>query len=201
MKEEVVMSMKVLAVAGLVIALLAFAAVPATHAQDTRNIQRTQKLMDEVRHELVMLPYYSVFDWLEAEVRPDGQVVLKGMVTEPTLKSAAEANVKKLEAAVGVTNNIEVLPLSPADDQIRSAVYRNIFKYNSSLFKYAIQSVPPIHILVKNGHVQLKGMVLSQMDSQLAFMAAREVPGVFDVQNNLTVERDRHEDIGITRSR
>jgi hyperosmotically inducible periplasmic protein len=192
------MRTKVAAIAGLMICLLVLTAVLPINAQDTRNAERTRRLMEEVRHQLVMLPYYSVYDWLEAEVRPDGQVVLKGMVTEPTLKSSAEANVKKLEGAVGVTNNIETLPLSPADDQIRAAVYRSIFKFDSPLFKYSVQSVPPIHILVKNGNVELKGTVLNKMDSQLAFMAARGVSGVFDVKNSLTVERDEKEEIGVT---
>jgi hyperosmotically inducible protein len=154
-----------------------------------REERRTLALMEEVRHRLVSLPYHTVFDWLEAEVKPDGEVILKGQVVEPTLKSAAEARIKDLESATRVTNNIEVLPLSTNDDQLRRALYRAIYNGDSPLFKYALQSVPPIHIIVKNGRVQLKGIVLNQADSQLAFTAARQVPGTFEVQNHLKIEK------------
>jgi hyperosmotically inducible periplasmic protein len=153
-----------------------------------RNAHRFDMLRQEVRHELVMLPYYSVFDWLQADVKPDGTVTLMGQVTRPTLKNDAEANVKRLEAATRVINNIEVLPVSTMDDQTRIATFRAIFNYNSPLFRYATQSIPPIHIIVKNGHVTLKGVVATQMDSQLAYMAANQVPGVFEVKNELQVE-------------
>ncbi len=155
----------------------------------SRDANRLQTLKEEVRHQLVMLPYYSVFDWLQAQVRPDGTVTLMGEVTRPTTKDDAENRVKKLESASGVTNKIEVLPLSPMDDDLRLALYRAIFRYSSPLFRYATQSVPPIHIIVKNGHVTLKGVVANQMDSQLAYMAARGVPGTFEVKNELQIEQ------------
>ncbi len=135
-----------------------------------------------------MLPYFGVFDWLEAEVLPDDTVVLRGQVSRPTIKSDAEARVRKLESVAKVVNEIEVLPLSQSDDGIRLAMYRAIFKYDSPLFKYAIRAVPPIHILVKNGRATLKGLVANDMDRQLAYIAARGVPGVFDVKNELQVE-------------
>src|SRR5690348_8077243 len=81
--------------------------------------RQTEALKEEVRHQLMMLPYYSVFDWLQADVKPDGTVTLLGQVVRPTLKDDAEKNVKRLEAAARVINNIEVLPLSPMDDQLR----------------------------------------------------------------------------------
>jgi len=148
----------------------------------------TALIVDEVRHQLVMLPYFGVFDWLEAEVLPDDTVVLRGQVSRPTIKSDAEARVRKLESVAKVVNEIEVLPLSQSDDGIRLAMYRAIFKYDSPLFKYAIRAVPPIHILVKNGRATLKGLVANDMDRQLAYIAARGVPGVFDVKNELQVE-------------
>ena len=154
-----------------------------------RNTRREEALKEEVRHQLVMLPYYSVFDWLEAQVKPDGTVTLMGEVTRPTTKDDAEARVKKLESATRLINNIEVLPLSPMDDQSRIALYRAIFRFDSPLFRYGTQSVPPIHIIVKNGHVTLKGVVSNEMDSQLAYMAANGIPGVFEVKNELQVEQ------------
>jgi hyperosmotically inducible protein len=157
------------------------------HPQD-RQQRQTAALKEEVRHQLVMLPYFSVFDWLEAQVSPDGTVTLMGEVTQPTLKSDAEKAMKRLESASSVVNKIEVLPLSNNDDQIRAAVYRAIYMNDSPLFKYAMRSVGPIHIIVKNGHVNLKGIVANAGDKQLAYMAANGVPGVFSVENQLKVE-------------
>jgi hyperosmotically inducible periplasmic protein len=154
----------------------------------TRDIRRTEALKEEIRHQLVMLPYYSVFDWLQAEAKPDGTVRLMGQVVRPTLKSDAEARVKRLEGATQVINNIEVLPLSTFDDQLRIALYRKMFNFNSPLFRYGTWSIPPIHIIVSNGHVTLKGFVANRSDSQLAYFAARQTPNVFDVKNELQTE-------------
>jgi len=120
---------------------------------------------------------------------------LMGEVVRPTLKDDAEARVKKLEAATRVVNNIEVLPLSPMDDQLRLALYRRIYNFDSPLFRYATWSTPPIHIIAKNGHVTLKGVVANQGDSQLAYMAANQVPGVFDVKNELQIEERTDEKV------
>jgi hyperosmotically inducible periplasmic protein len=154
-----------------------------------RDNNRLDALKEEVRHQLLMLPYYSVFDWLEAEVKADGTVTLMGQVVRPTLKDDAESRVKKLEAATRVINHIEVLPLSPMDDQLRIALYRRIYNFDSPLFRYATWSTPPIHIVVNNGHVTLKGIVANQGDSQLAYMAANQVPNVFSVKNELQIEQ------------
>jgi hyperosmotically inducible protein len=154
---------------------------------------RTSALIaDEVRHQLVMMPYYGVFDWLEGEAQPNGTVTLRGEVTRPTTKSDAEARLKKLESVSKVVNQIEVLPPSPTDDAIRIAMYRAIFKYDGALFRYATLAVPPIHIIVKNGRVALKGYVASDMDKQLAYTAARNVSGVFEVKNELMVDKDNY---------
>jgi hyperosmotically inducible protein len=111
-----------------------------------------------------------------------------GEVIRPSTKEDAASRIKDLEGATRVIDNIEVLPLSPMDDQIRIAVYRSIFSYDSPLFRYATQSVPPIHIIVKNGHVTLKGIVASQSDSDLANIKANQVSGVFSVNNELQIE-------------
>jgi len=153
-----------------------------------RDMPRMAGLNEEVRHQLIMLPYYNVFDWLQAEVGPDGIVTVMGEVTRPTTKDDAVSRVAKLAGVTRVVDNIEVLPLSRMDDQLRLALYRSIFNYNSPLFSYATQSVPPIHIIVENGHATLKGVVMNQMDSQLAYMKASQVPGVFEVRNELKVE-------------
>jgi osmotically-inducible protein OsmY len=148
-------------------------------------------LAREVRHELVMLPYYSVFDWLQFQTQSDGTVVLSGQVTRPTLKSDAENVVKKVEGVTNVVNRIEVLPLSPNDDRIRRAVYRSLFSGDSPLFRYGLGAVPSIHIIVRNGNVTLKGVVANQSDSNIANIRANSVSGVFSVRNELTVENSR----------
>lgn len=155
-----------------------------------RAADRTTMLMsDEIRHQLVTLPYYGVFDWLEGEIRPDRTVILQGEVVRPTTKSDAENRVKSVEGVAKVVNNIEVLPLSGNDDEIRRATYRAIYKFDSPLFQYAIRAVPPIHIIVKGGRVTLKGVVLNEMDKQLAETAARGVPNTFEVTNELMIEK------------
>src|SRR5437773_9188462 len=98
-----------------------------------RNDRQVEALKEEIRHQLVTLPYYSVFDWLQADVKPDGTVTLMGEVTKPTTKDDAESRIKKLEGASRVVDNIEVLPLSPMDDQLRVALFRSIYRYDSPL--------------------------------------------------------------------
>lgn len=143
-------------------------------------------LADQVRHELVMLPYYSVFDDLAFNV-DNGTVTLMGDVTRPVLKSDAENVVKRVPGVTNVVNNIKVLPLSPNDNRIRAATYRAIFGY-ASLYRYAMGTNPSIRIIVENGHVTLKGVVANEGDKNLAYIRANGVPGVFSVTNQLMVE-------------
>ena len=145
------------------------------------------RIVKEVHHELVLLPYYGVFDNLAYRVSPDGTVSLLGQVARPSLKSDAENAVKHIEGVERVDNQIQVLPTSPMDDQIRLATYRAIYG-NSVLSPYALRAVPPIHIIVGQGHVTLEGVVAKQMDKQVAEMQAKSVPNVFSVTDNLRVE-------------
>jgi hyperosmotically inducible protein len=144
-------------------------------------------LANKVRHELVSLPYYSVFD--DLSYRVDGSTVtLFGEVTWPVIKSDAESAVKHIEGVTRVIDNIEVLPLSPMDDQIRRATYRAIFG-DPGLQRYSMGAIPSIHIIVKNGHVTLTGYVSTQMDKQLANTRANGVPNVFSVTNDLKIDQ------------
>src|SRR5882672_10176962 len=145
------------------------------------------KIAKEVRHELVMLPYYSVFDNLSYKVEGD-KVTLMGQVVRPTLKSDAEAVVKSIEGVGSVVNQIEVLPTSPMDDQIRRATYRAIYS-EGALFQYGVASVPSVHIIVKNGHVTLEGVVNNDADKNMAGLKANGVPNVFSVTNNLVISK------------
>jgi hyperosmotically inducible periplasmic protein len=174
--------------AALLLAGLGFTSYSA-QAQDTkeqRNEPKSrQNLIREVRHQLVLLPYYSVFDNLSFRVEGD-TVTLEGQVVRPTLKSDAEGVVKNIEGIGRVVNNIEVLPLSPMDDQVRRAVYRAIFS-EAGLSRYSESAVPSIHIIVKNGNVTLVGIVDSEGDKNLANIRANGVPNVFSVKNELVV--------------
>jgi hyperosmotically inducible protein len=143
-------------------------------------------LVKEVRHELVMLPYYGVFDNLAYRV--DGsKVTLFGQVRDPKLKSDAEKSVKSIEGVSAVDNQIEVMPLSGNDDGIRLAAYRAIYS-KPTLQRYQLGAVPPIHIIVKNGDVTLEGVVSNEMDKNVAGIAANGVSGVHKVNNNLRTD-------------
>ncbi len=191
--------MKTLLLASLCLTLffpLALLASPAIQDNQPAGAipQRSyDRIVKEVRHELVMLPYYGVFDNLSYKVDPDGTVTLLGQVANPVLKSDAENVVKRIEGVTKVVNNIEILPTSMMDDRIRRATYRAIYG-NSVLSPYQLRAVPPIHIIVKNGHVTLEGVVAREMDKTIAGMQANKVPGVFSVTNNLAVEEDDKKD-------
>jgi hyperosmotically inducible protein len=156
----------------------------ADRANSTRGQQRLEK---EVRHELVLLPFYGVFDNLAFKVE-GGKVTLLGQVSQPVLKTDAERAVKGIEGVESVDNRLEVLPLSPNDDRIRRAVYGAIYG-TAGLDRYALQAVPPIHIIVKNGNVALEGVVATEADKNLAGIKAKSVSGVFSVVNNLRTEK------------
>jgi len=144
-------------------------------------------LVKEVRHELVTLPYYNVFDNLSYRV--DGsKVTLFGQVREPKLKSDAEKAVKSIEGVTAVDNQIEVMPLSSSDDQVRVEAYRAIYS-KPTLQRYQLGAVPPIHIIVKNGDLTLEGVVANQMDKDVAGIAAKGVSGAHKVTNNLRIEK------------
>ena len=162
---------------------------PANSDVQARGLGQTgvQRVVKEVHHELVLLPYYGVFDNLDYKVDANGTVTLLGQVTRPTLKSDAEGAVKHIEGVEQVVNQIEVLPVSPNDDRLRRTIYRAIYGADA-LSQYALQAVPPIHIVVKNGNVRLEGAVGSPLDKTVAEMKTNGVSGVFSVTDNLTVD-------------
>jgi hyperosmotically inducible protein len=145
------------------------------------------RIAREVRHQLVMLPYYGVFDDLAFFVQ-GSTVTLVGQVTRPTLKSDAQNVAKHVEGVTEVINNIEVLPPSPMDDQIRVAEYRAIFGDPALSTRYGFRALPSIHIIVKNGRVTLEGVVASESDKNLVNIRANGVENVFSVTNNLQLE-------------
>ena len=163
--------------------LAPFASATISTAQKKDGLTRMEQ---EVRHELVMLPWLGVFDNLEFQVNGD-EVVLTGQVTRPTLKSDAERIVARIEGVTKVVNNVEVLPLSPNDDRIRRAAYRTIYGFGP-LSRYNWGPAPSIRIIVKNGNLTLAGVVANQADSNMASLRANGVQGVFSVDNHLRID-------------
>ena len=182
-------SLLLAAAAILVLSVPLVAASKTAPAPATQNLDETQlHLAKKIRHELLMLPYYSVFDNLQFSLEGDHTVILSGQTIRPTTKSGAENVVRRIEGVDKVINNIEVLPLSPFDNGIRRAEYRAIYS-QPGMYIYRNQPIPPIHIIVKNGHVTLVGVVANTMDKTLAGIAANSVPNVFSVTNDLMVEK------------
>jgi hyperosmotically inducible protein len=171
------------------LAIAAGAAVAAPASETTRS--SNQQVVKQVRHELVTLPYYGVFDNLAYEVN-GSTVTLFGQVTRPSTRSDAGRRVAKIAGVQEVVNNIEVLPLSPFDDSIRRQTYRAVFS-TGGLYHYALGTNPSIHIIVNRGQVTLEGVVSNKLDKQLAYMAASRVFGAFSVTNNLRLENDENQ--------
>jgi hyperosmotically inducible protein len=166
---------------------LGLVSLPASAMAQNQEPKAQQNMIKEIRHQLVLLPWYSVFDNLSFRIE-GSKVILLGQVVKPTLKSDAEAAVKGVEGVSSVQNDIEVLPNSPMDDQLRRAVYRAIYS-EPALSRYALSAVPSIHIIVKNGNVTLEGVADNDTDKNLAGLRANGVPNVFSVKNNLVVSK------------
>ena len=173
----------------LVVALFLLAVLGVAQDRDQPSAKSQERITQQVRHELLMLPYLGVFDNLAYKV--DGyKVTLLGQVTRPSLKSDAGNAVKHIEGVETVDNQIEVLPASPMDDGLRHRLYRAIYRY-APLQKYALGVQKPIRIIVKNGNVTLEGVVDNDGDKNFAGIRANSVPGIFSVTNNLQVVSSR----------
>jgi hyperosmotically inducible periplasmic protein len=174
-----------------VVITILFLAATLGLAQDRNqpSSRSQERITREVRHELLMLPWFGVFDNIAFKVDGD-TVTLLGQVVRPSLKSDAQNAVKHIEGVEKVENQIEVLPPSPMDDQLRLVLYRAIYGY-PALEKYGLGVQKPIRIIVKNGHVALEGVVDSEADKNLAGLRANGVPGIFSVANNLRVESSK----------
>jgi len=159
--------------------------MPAVAQPQQASAKEQERITREVRHELLMLPYFGVFDFIAYKV--DGyNVTLLGQVVRPSLKSDAENAIKHIEGVEKIDNQIEVLPPSPMDDRLRLKLYHAIYGY-APLEKYALGVQKPIRIIVKSGHVTLEGVVDSDADKNFAGIRANGVSGIFSVQNNLQV--------------
>ena len=171
--------------AAMAVLLLASFCVDAWAQNQAVSPKAEERIQKEVRHEILMLPYFSVFDYLAFKV--DGyNVTLIGAVTRPVTKSDAENAVKRIEGVEKVDNQIEVLPPSPSDDRLRIRLYRAIYGF-PSLQRYALPVIKPIRIVVNSGRVRLEGVVDSEGDKNVAGIRANSVSGIFEVKNNLQV--------------
>jgi hyperosmotically inducible periplasmic protein len=166
--------------------LIAASAGFAAQAKADERVLSREQVVKKIRKELVTLPWYGVFDNLAYKVE-GGTVTLYGQVLRPTTRSSAAARVAQIPGVERVVNQIEVLPLSSFDDEIRLRTYRSVFNMGG-LYRYAMGANPSIHIIVNRGHVTLEGDVANKMDRQLAYTAARTVAGSFSVTNNLRTE-------------
>lgn len=173
----------------LFIATLVMVMTTLAVAQKDVPPQAVERIQKEVRHEILMLPYFDVFDNITFKVE-GYDVTLSGQVVRPSLKTDAERAVKAIEGVEKVNNQIEVLPVSPNDDRIRIRTFRAIYGY-SALQRYALPVIKPIRIIVENGHITLEGVVDSEADKNLVNMRARGVSGTFSVTNNLIVSNGK----------
>jgi hyperosmotically inducible protein len=176
--------MKQLIFTAVAASILAGTPLPANNRTPVRTEER---LAQQIRRELVTLPYYSVFDDLQLSLE-GRKLILTGHVTRPLLASSAAKAVKALQGVKEVENRIEVLPLSPNDDRLRIALYQNLFG-QAGLGRYRLGAAPPVRIVVKDGGVTLTGAVINEMDRNMAGFFANQTPGAFTVTNRLRVER------------
>lgn len=166
----------------------AFAKLPGASVGQAAKAEPKQEestLALEIRHQLQVLPYYSVFDYI-AFTLEGHKVTLTGYVLRPHLRTDAERAIGSIEGVTSVANFIQVLPKSSTDDELRNSVYRAIFE-DSVLQRYAVTDVPTIHILVKEGTITLEGSVENENDKKLAASRSSGVSGVTSVSNNLSV--------------
>ena len=169
----------------LLVTLLVLVSLGAT--QDQPSAKSQERIVKEVRHELLMLPYFGVFDYIAFKV--DGSTVtLLGSVVKPVTKSDAENSIKRIEGVDKVDNQIDVLPPSSMDDRLRQRVFRAIYQY-PALQRYELGVQKPIRIIVKSGRLTLEGVVDSEGDKNLVGIRANSVSGIFSVTNNLQVAK------------
>ena len=173
----------------LLLVVLGLSSVLCAQTQRPISPQAVERIVKEVRHEIIMLPYYGVFDDIKYSVN-GYDVTLAGQVTNPTLKQDAGNVVKHIEGVEKVDNQIEVLPPSSMDDGLRLRLYRTIYGF-PALEKYAMPVIKPIRIIVKNGNVTLQGVVDSQADKDMVGLRANGVSGIFSVTNNLVVAKGK----------
>lgn len=158
----------------------------AAYAQDRKDLQ----IFNDISTQVNRYPQFTIFDSIDAGV-DDGNVVLSGWVTMPYKKTDIERRVAKVAGVKAVKNDIQVVPVSQFDDELRFRISRAIYG-SSSFWNYGAMANPPIHIVVVRGHVTLTGVVNSHVDRVLARSLAIGF-GSFDVKNELRTEAEVRE--------
>lgn len=170
----------------LVVTAFSFATVTA---QSFTSAGSTRAIEDQVRKKILMLPRYEVFDSIGYKVEGD-TVTLFGKVRNATNKGGAERSVKKIPGVTRVVNNIEILPVGGFDESIRAQLYHRLSD-SGGLSRYLWPTNPSVRLIVDRGHVSLEGFVATRGDYNTMNILAHGVSGVFSVQNNLVVDRER----------
>jgi osmotically-inducible protein OsmY len=170
--------------------LLGFVLFATSLAHAASNVGELRSVEHRIRHELIRMPFLSLYDDLSFSVDEYGNVTLRGETIRPTIRTDAERLVKRVEGVAAVENRIEVLPLSPFDNGIRMRVARAVYGA-SPLNRYLLNPNPSIRIIVKDGNVILKGVVANSGDRNIAGIVANSVAGVFSVTNELRVENSK----------
>jgi hyperosmotically inducible protein len=175
----------------MLVICLGLASASLISARPRTDVQpaAVQHIQKEVRHELILLPFVTVFDNLGYQVN-GSDVTLVGQVRQPSLKDEAENVVKKIEGVTHINNQIEVLSESPFDSTLRLRLFRAIYDY-SALQRYALDVNKPIRIIVNRGHVRLEGVVDNQVDKSIVGIRAKSVPESFSVDNNLQIAKQK----------
>jgi hyperosmotically inducible protein len=161
-------------------------ALHAVSAQASPAVSPDQQVAERVASAIRKYPYYTVFDWVTGNVK-DGVVTLEGSVHFPGNKDDYSRIAAKVPGVARVVNDLNVLPNSPFDDQLRIAAARAIYR-DPSFLNLAIQPNPPVHIVVKNSKIDLEGMVTNKMERQMAETEVRSRTMAFAVVNNLSTE-------------
>lgn len=181
--------MKVLNKLALMFVFVASSTVVGVNAQTITGEVPNVVLEKEVQSKILRLPYYEVFDFISFRIDGD-TVILDGKVRNATNRREAEAAVKRISGVEKVQNNIEILNVGGFDDRIRRDLYGSLAR-TGSLSRYLWTVNPSMRLVVDRGHVTLEGYVANEGDLNLANIAARSVPGVFSVTNNLKVDSKR----------
>jgi hyperosmotically inducible protein len=166
----------------LLLALFMVAAFPSRTGGQTSD----RSLFERVAEAVITCPQYGVFDSIDVDVQ-DRVVTLSGRVTNPKKKDEIEKRVQKIDGVRSLANEIGVLPVSPADDELRYRIARAI--YNHPMFwMHGQRAVPPIHIIVEQGRVTLTGLADSETQRTMAASLA-QVSGSFSVTNRIKVSK------------
>lgn len=173
----------------LTLALASLFFASGLYAQTGASVVSSDTLGREVQKKINMLPYYEVFDYITYSINGD-TVTLTGKVINGTNKKAAEAAVKRIPGVANVVNEIELLPVGSMDRDIRRDLYRSMSNMGG-LSRYLWPSDPSMRLVVERGRVTLEGYVANETDLNLANIAARTVSGVFEVTNNLVVDKNK----------